>query len=269
MVYSDPVGTSDLSEVLVLFNPTVAVTNDCAVAYVPSTNLMYLYGNTGTLLATGVTPGSAGSVSNSQCTLNGTGSSFSTAGNNLTLTANITFAATFTGTKNVFLEAVGKTQNSGWVMKGTWLPATAGPPTVVSLTPTSGSGTTQTFGVVVSDPNGTVDLSAVLLLLNPTLAVANGCYVDYNAATNLMYLYNNAGTAALSPGVTPGSATSVSNSQCTLNGTGSSFSTSGNNLTLNVSLTFSGTFVGLQNVYVDALSKTQSSGWAMKGTFTP
>ncbi len=269
MVYSDPAGISDLSEVLVLFNPTVAVTNDCAVVYVPSTNLMYLYGNTGTLLATGVTPGGATSVSNSQCTLNGTGSSFSTSVDNLTLTANITFAATFTGTKDVYLEAVGKTQNSGWVMKGTWLPATAGPPTIVSLTPTSGSGTAQTFTVVSSDPNGTVDLSGILLLFNPTLAVANGCYVDYNPVTNLLYLYNNAGTAALTPAVAPESTTTVSNSQCTLNGTGSSFSTSGNNLTLNVSLTFSGTFTASQNVYIDVLSKTQSSGWAMKGTWTP
>jgi len=60
----------------------------------------------------------------------------------------------------------------------------------------------------------------------------------------------DAGTGLLSPAVTPGSTVTMSNSPCTLNGTGSSFGTSGNNLTLNINLTFSGTFFGQKNVYL-------------------
>ena len=52
-------------------------------------------------------------------------------------------------------------------------------------------------------------------------------------------------------------------------GTGSSFSAAGNNPTLDVNLTFSGTFVGLKNVYLYADGETANSGWVLKGTWTP
>jgi hypothetical protein len=65
----------------------------------------------------------------------------------------------------------------------------------------------------------------------------------------------------------PGTA---SNTQCTLDGAASSVTTSGNNLTLNAALAFSGTFVGLQNVYLYAAGlRGQNSGWITEGTWTP
>jgi streptogramin lyase len=267
-VYSDPNGVSDLSGVVVLFNNSVSVSNDCAVVYVPGTNLMYLYNNAGTSLSTGIAPGSSGLVSNSQCTLAGSGSSFSTSGNNLTLSVALTFTGTFVGQKDVFLYAAGETSNSGWVQKGTWLPSSAGAPTVASLSPSSGTGLTQTFTAAYSDPNGTADLSGVVVLFNNSVSVSNGCAVIYVPASNLMYLYNNAGTA-LSTGVAPGSSGSVSNSQCTLAGTGSSFNASGDNLTLNVALTFTGTFLGQKDVFLYAAGETSNSGWVQKGTWLP
>ena len=269
-VYSDPGGISDFVSVRMLFNTSVTAANACYVYYSPGSNLMSLYNDAGTaFLSPKVTPGSAVTVSNSQCTLNGTGSSFSTSGNNLTLNVNLTFSGTFVGQKNVYLYTNGKTANSGWVLKGTWTPAAAGPPTVVSLSPTSGSGLTQTFTGMYSDPGGISDFVSVRMLFNTSVTAANACYVYYSPGSNLMSLYNDAGTAFLSPKVTPGSAVTVSNSQCTLNGTGSSFSTSGNNLTLNVNLTFSGTFVGQKNVYLYTNGKTANSGWVLKGTWTP
>ena len=69
--------------------------------------------------------------------------------------------------------------------------------------------------------------------------------------------------------LTPGSSSSISNSQCTLNGTGTSVSTSGNNLTVNYALTFSSTFTGAQNSYLSASSATVSSGFVHEGTWTP
>ena len=146
--------------------------------------------------------------------------------------------------------------------------ASAGPPTVVSLSPSSGTGMTQTFSAVFSDPNGVADLSEVLILFNTSEQLPSACAVIYVPGTNKMHLYNDSGTE-LSTGVTPGSSVLVSNSQCTLSGTGSSFNTSGDNLTLNVALTFSGTFVGRQNVFLGATGKTAKSGLTKKGTWTP
>src|SRR6202034_3101370 len=103
------------------------------------------------------------------------GSSFSTSGDNLTLNVALTFSGTFTGSKNVYMYARGKTTNSGWVTEGTWIPA-PGPLTVVSLTPNSGTGLTRTFAMVFGDPNGLSDLSEVLFLFNTTLGAPSAFY---------------------------------------------------------------------------------------------
>src|SRR5208283_2771886 len=112
-------------------------------------------------------------------------------------------------------------------------------PTVVSLTPSSGTGLMQTFSVVISDPAGLTDLKTTHLLFNTSTSGASACSVYYSVASNQLYLYNDAGSTLSAP-VVPGSASMVANSQCTLNGAGSSYSKSGNNLTLNVALTFAG-----------------------------
>jgi hypothetical protein len=196
-----------------------------------------------------------------------------TCGSTLAVSANCSISVTFTpaaiGALTANLHIIDNSGNTGSSQTVT-LSGTGAydPPTVVSLTPSSGTGLTQTFAAVYSDPAGISDLSEVFILFNTSISVANACAVAYAPATNLMYLYDNAGTA-LSAGVTPGSSGSASNSQCTLNGTGSSFSTAGNNFTLNVALTFSGSFVGSKNAYLDAVGKTQASGWVMKGTWTP
>jgi hypothetical protein len=267
-VYSDPNGIVDLSSVIMLLNTSSKLSSACAVVYTPASNKMYLYNDAGTGLSSAVVPGSSSSAANSQCTLKGTGSSFSTSANNLTLNVALTFTGTFLGQKNVYLYAAGKAGNSGFIQKGTWTPSSAGPPTVVSLTPNSGTGLSQTFAAVFSDPNGIADLNSVVVLFNTSVKLSSACAILYNAANNKMFLYNNAGTA-LSAGVVPGSTGSVSNSQCTLKGTGSSVSTSGNNLTVNAAVTFSGTFTGSKNVYLHAAGKTGSSSWVQKGAWTP
>jgi len=55
-----------------------------------------------------------------------------------------------------------------------------------------------------------------------------------------------------------------------LMGAGSSVGTAGNNLTLNVALTFSGTFTGTKNVYLlSQENNLTNSGWVKEGTWTP
>jgi hypothetical protein len=95
------------------------------------------------------------------------------------------------------------------------------------------------------------------------------CYVEYYQQGNQLYLLNDAGTAWLAPGLTPGGSGVVANSQCTLNASSSTVSTSGNNLTVNVSVTFVSS-VGPSNVYLDAFDLgLQNSGWVDEGTWTP
>ena len=60
--------------------------------------------------------------------------------------------------------------------------ASAGPPTVVSVTPNSGAAASQTFTAVYSYPNGVADLAAVRILFNAT--ATDACYVAYFPPTN-------------------------------------------------------------------------------------
>ena len=123
-VYSDPNGAASLNEILLQVNSTQSSANACYVYYNPQANLLYLSSDAGSSWMTpGLTPGAAGTASNSQCTLNGASSSVATAGNNLTLNAALTFSGTFVGAKNVYLYAGALgSQNTGWINKGNWTP---------------------------------------------------------------------------------------------------------------------------------------------------
>src|SRR5207247_10252404 len=116
------------------------------------------------------------------------------------------------------------------------------PPTAVSVTP-SGSGSSQTFSFVFSDPNGFTDLSTNYLGFNSTFTFAGGCFAYYDRGANAVWLLNDAANGWLGP-VSHGAATGLQNSQCTLNAVGSSASGLGNNLTVNVALTFKAAFAG-------------------------
>jgi hypothetical protein len=74
-VYSDPNGAGDLTSLALLFNASVSGANACYISYNPNLKLLYLTNDQGTAQSSGVAPGSAATVSNSQCTLAGSGSS--------------------------------------------------------------------------------------------------------------------------------------------------------------------------------------------------
>jgi hypothetical protein len=271
-VYSDPNGAGDLSEVLLQVNTVQTSGNGCYVYYQPLGNHLYLANNAGAWITPALTPGLAGTASNSQCTLNAGSSSVTTSGNTLTLSVALSFIGTFVDSRNVYLYAAGFSgQNSGWIKEGTFTPNPAAqPPAIVSLSPNAGAGTTVTFKTVYSDPNGAGDLSEALLQVNSVQTSANACYVYFQPQGNHLYLYNNAGTVLLTPALTPGVAGTASNSQCTLNAGSSSVTTAGNNMTLSVALSFSGAFVGTKNVYLYAAGYSGlKSGWVTKGAWTP
>jgi hypothetical protein len=203
-------------------------------------------------------------LSNSQCSVNGAGSSVVKSKYTLTLNVPVTFAATFAaGLKGVFAKA----NPNDWLQVGTW--GTPQPPTV-SLSPTAGSGVGQTFRLLVSDPAGVGDLSTIHLLFNTTSAnQVSACSIFYNPKTNELFIYDDTG-ATLSAPIRPGTLSRVSNSQCNVNGTGSSVTKTTSSLTLNVSVTFAGTFTGLKNVYVSAAgSDGLKTGYVQLGTWTP
>ena len=159
-VYSDPNGAGDLNELLLQVNTSQSSANACYVYYQPQGNLLYLANNAGSWMTPALTPGVAGTASNSQCTLDAGSSSVTMAGNDLTLSVCADLQQhVYRIEERVSLCRRVSGQNSGWVKEGTWMPNTAGPPAIVSLSPNSGSGMSVTFKAVYSDPVGAGDLS--------------------------------------------------------------------------------------------------------------
>jgi hypothetical protein len=150
------------------------------------------------------------------------------------------------------------------------LVVSAGPatPAVISVNPNNATGLSNTFGLIYSDTGGYASLNVVAVIFGSGLSSANSCYVLYYPASNLLHLDNNAGTGSTS--ITPGAAGTISNSQCSINGSGTSVAMSGNNITLNLDVTASSTYTGKQNIYMKANDASgATSGWVNEGTWTP
>src|SRR5437868_7553523 len=86
-----------------------------------------------------------------------------------------------------------------------------------------------------SSVNGSGYLTDVYALFNSALNGVNACWVAYDKAVTGFYLVNDSYSGLLGP-LAVGSNLTLQNTQCTLNGTGSSVSGSGNTLTLVLSL---------------------------------
>ena len=214
-------------------------------------------------------PGSSSTLANSQCTLGGSGSSVSLSGTTLTLNLAITFNSSFGGAKSIYMQAYTyEGLNTGMLARGSWTvaPSAGGTPSAVSVSPSSGSGLTQTFTFAFSDTAGAADLHQQYALFSSSTSATNACEVEYDG-TNL-YLLNNAGATWLGP-MAPGSSGSLSNSQCTLSGSGSSVSASGNTRTLILAMTFNNSFAGSDNIYMETTTQEGvNTGFVSRGTWT-
>jgi hypothetical protein len=140
-------------------------------------------------------------------------------------------------------------------------------PTVTALSPISTSGTQQTFTFSFSDPDGAADLGVVNVLINNFLNGAGACYIAYDRPSNSLFLVNDAGDNLTALALNGSGSTA--NSQCTILGTGSSASVSGNTLTLTLVIQFNATnFSGRKVIYMAARDSVQNnSGWQPMGTY--
>src|SRR5204863_525760 len=137
----------------------------------------------------------------------------------------------------------------------------------VSVTPSAGSGTSQTFQFQASDTGGNADLVAVEGWFTPTSSTAaNTCLIYYATYTQLLYLASDDVSSWTTQ--TIGTAGTLQNSQCSVNVGGASAIGSGNNLTLSVPVIFKAGFTGAKQVWMYATGTTGDSSWQSKGTWT-
>ncbi len=282
--FDDPNGFADLAVVNVLINSSLDGIGACYIAFAPSSATSgYLYlvddaGDGGYANGSPIAFPWSGTLQNSQCTINGTGSSVSASGNTLTLTLSITFnSPSFAGNRVIYMAARNSsTGNSGWQPMGTWnVPGlTPTGPTVEGVVPALNATTGPTYSFTFNDTNGYPDLAVVNVLINGSLDGIGACYLAFaptGATTGYLYLVDDAGDggyASGSPIALPSSGT-LENSQCAVSANGSSVSGNSNALTLNLVITFSSSFAGNQVFYLAARNNTTgNSGWQPVGSVT-
>jgi hypothetical protein len=264
-------GSGYITAIYFFLNTANNGTGACYLTYNPAANLIYLLDDSGATWLPSAVIGTATSRSNSQCTLNVGSSSVTVAGNNLTVNVDLSFSTSWMGTKNNYMYVADQAGlTSDWVTLGAWtVSSISQPPTVVSVLPSSGSGTRQTFAYTASSTRGSGYITAIYFFLNAANNGTGACYLNYNPAANLIYLLDDSGAAWL-PSAVIGTATSRSNSQCTLNVGSSSVTVAGNNLTVNVDLSFSTSWMGTKNNYMYVADQAGLiSDWVAIGTWTP
>ena len=272
-LYSDSSGYQNIYLVQTILNTTPTWPNSCGTMYIAASSSLYLMSDDGTSWMGPLTIGQAGTLQNSQCTLNAGASSASGSGTNLTVNLSLTFQSGFTGLQNNFMLANDVVNNltSGLQNRGTWSPDPATAPSAVSVTPNNGSGSgPQTFSYLYSDSSGYQNIYLVQTILNTTLSWPGSCGTMYIAASSSLYLMNDAGNNWLGP-LTIGQPGALQNSECTLDAGASSASGSGTNLTVNLALTFQPGFTGPKSNFMlaDDVVNNLTSGLQNRGTWSP
>jgi hypothetical protein len=142
--------------------------------------------------------------------------------------------------------------------------ATNQPPATVSVSPSSGSGLSQTFNFTVSDPDGYADLKGMMVLIYGSKA----CFIYYHLPTNSFSLAQDDGTTW--QGLLPvGSSGSQQNSQCQVSAAGASATAVATNLTLTLPITFKPAFAGPKSIYLYTEDQSGlAAGWDLRGAWT-
>jgi hypothetical protein len=156
--------------------------------------------------------------------------------------------------------------STGWLAR---IGVTVPPPQIpsaVSVSPSSGNGSSVTLTAQFSDPGGGAALTAVVLLVNTMASSDYACQVTYTPSTNQFALANDVASSGSSP-VNPGGGM-AQNDQCTLNGATSSATIAGNDLTIVVSLIFQPSFAGAMTDYLYASDANSNTGFVARGTWT-
>lgn len=267
-VFSDPLSYTNIQFAEINITTAAASTAACDVRYDAQSKAFLLRMDNGTSWSTPVTPGMSGTASNGQCTVHGLASNAVGAGKNLSVTVAVSFTLGFAGNKSIYLFAQNASGSSGWQLSGSWTVNTA--PSIVGVAPNGGSGPGQTFTFIYNDPTGAWDShSWVGGSFNP----ASSSPTDKHACSFWSYgpfgglgMWDDTETNAIF--MTFGQAQVVQNSQCTIRGTGSSGTSSGNIVTLVLNVSFGAP--SNTNLYIYASEADTHSGnyYQMSGIWT-
>ena len=271
--FDDPSGFQNLGVVNALLNRSLDGRRACYIAYSQPTRTLFLVNDDGpdSGLSAGLVLGGTNSVSNSQCQINGAGSSAVGSGNTLTLSLNITFRPAFSGNQVVYLAARDVAgNNSGWSTMGFHaVPgATATFPNAIGQTPATGNVATSIISFDYEDQSSAGNIRTTWALINTALDGSRACYVAFFNPGGLVLLIPDNGDGAAAQSFALGGAGFIENSQCRINSQGSSVTRLGARLTLNLNITFKPSFAGNKATWLALQTlSNQTSVWKAAGAW--
>ncbi len=262
--FSHPAGATAITSVSLLVSTAASTDIACYVTYSKATAQFVLFNDFASTGSTVVPPG--GIAQNSQCILNGSGSSVNLSGTTLTMTLSLSFQGAFAGSKSVYLAATDAATNTGLVLSGSWnvvLPAPQ--PAAVGVTPGSGQGLAQSFTFAFSDTQNAQNLLATDIQFSSSGSAVNSCDFIYDRQRGTISLRWDSAMGQDTKAL--GSTQVIQNSQCQIGV--ASVSIVGLQLLETVSVTFKGAFNGLKTIY---LSAAEAGGlntcFVPEGTYT-
>jgi hypothetical protein len=232
-------------------------------------NQLSLLSDNGSVWSSGQ-PGAAGTLSNSQCSVDLSKTTVTPSGNTLTVSPAITFKSGFAAGVQIWEDVADiPGMTSGWKQMGWWLASTTTEtaPSAVSVNPSSGNGLKQQFSFVASSPAGAGNLAIVNMLFSITLSRLNNCYLNYVVAGNQLSLLSDNGSVWSSG--QPGTPGTLSNSQCSVDLSKTTVTPSGNTLTVSPAITFKSGFAAGVQIWEDVTDiPGMTSGWKQMGSWT-
>ena len=281
MTFTDDAGAANLNILNALINAQLDGRSACYLAFDYPNKLLYLVKDDGGSLSGAMQFNSStglatGFLSNSQCMVNGSGTSFTTSANSITLTISLTpNPATFGGNRAIYLATRDKANgNSGWLASGYWQVPVVSPtyPAVVSGTIATSAASPNQATVTMKYRDAAYNryLAVSQLLIMDGIDGRNACYLGYDHLNNALFLVDDAGGDLLVPAITPGSVSgSVANSQCQIQANGTTLTENGPEYSLSVNVTFKPGFAGRKFVYGGVQTGSNSnSGWVVVNQIT-
>ncbi len=133
-------------------------------------------------------------------------------------------------------------------------------PSLVSLAPSSGTGSAQVFTVQFSSTNGYEAIDSAVLLFD-TIPSGDKCQVTFakSSSQNQLSLLGDDDSSSLGPIAVPGTGV-LQNSRCGVDASNSVISGSGNILTVSLSLTFFGAYAGDKVIFSYAYNSASQIG---------
>jgi hypothetical protein len=249
-------GPASVTSIQFVINTTETFPNSCSgyMGVLSPTSVFFQLTNDNADGSTAnVLPGT-GTASNSQCSVNLANSSVTSTGNGATVNLAITFAASFSGTKNIYMATTDSAnQYALWQQVGTWTIPGASTNITAALATTPGldkAGNGVTISATFTDPVNAANISnTVVWIYNATTNKA--CAIQMDQTFHLFTLMNDAGNSWRPP-FAPGG--SDSNQECVINTQAPGFSVSGKSVTMTVTATILPAFAGALSISLSAAS---------------